>query len=172
MAIKRPKKGEFAPFHETYLNAAPTGNLLALLRKNLKETQNAFLAFAGGHENFAYAEGKWTVKQLLAHMIDTERVFSFRALWFSKMEKQPMPGFNQDHWMEQTDVSKKSLAELLKELKTVRENSISIFKNMTEAQSKFIGSASGWPVSARTMGWCVLGHCVHHLTILRERYRP
>lgn len=170
MGINRPKKGEFAPFHETYLSVVPKGNPVGLLRKTLKETTAAFAKFPTETHDRAYAEGKWTLKQKLAHMIDTERVFMFRALWFSKKEKQPQPGFNQDDWAEQTDVSNRTLADLLKEFKAVRENTIYIVKNMGDEQSKFIGTASGWPVSARTMIFCTIGHNIHHLNLLRDRY--
>lgn len=170
MAINRPKKGEFAPFHETYLSVVPKGNVVVLLKKTLKQTQAAFAAYPPETHDRAYAEGKWTLKQKLAHMIDTERVFAFRALWFSKKDRQAQPGFNQDDWMEQTDVSGRTLADLLKELKSVRENTIFIAKNMTDEQSKFIGTASNWPVSARTMIFSVVGHNIHHLNLLRDRY--
>ncbi len=170
MAITRPKKGEFAPFHENYLNAVPKGNIQVLLRKTMKETQAAFAKFPPETHDRAYAEGKWTLKQKLAHMIDTERVFGFRALWFAKKDRQPQPGFNQDDWMEQTDVTDRTLADLLKEFKAARENTIYIVKNITDEQSKFIGTASNWQVSARTMVFCIVGHNIHHLNLLRDRY--
>ena len=170
MAITRPKKGEFAPFHETYLNLVPKGNIVSLLKKTLKETLAEFAKFPPESHDRGYAEGKWSLKQKLAHMIDTERVFGFRALWFSKNDRQPMPGFNQDDWMEQTDVSHRTLADLLKEFKAARENTIYIVKGISDEQSKFIGTASGRPTSARTMIFCIIGHNIHHINLLRDRY--
>ncbi len=170
MAIGRPKKGEFAPFHENYINLAPKGNILSSLRKTFKETQAEFSKFPVEAHDRGYAEGKWSLKQKLAHMIDTERVFMFRALWFSKNDRQPLPGFNQDDWMAATDVSGRTLADLLKEFKAVRENTIFMVKNMTDEQSKRTGKASTWMVSARAMIYATVGHNVHHINLLRERY--
>jgi hypothetical protein len=120
--------------------------------------------------DFRYAEGKWSIKEMLIHMIDTERVFAFRALWFMRGDKAPQPGFNQDFWMENADVSQRSIKDLLKEWKVVRDNTLFLASQCTEEQSKFMGTASNWQVSARTMFWVILGHQLHHTVILRERY--
>lgn len=169
--MKRPKKGEFAPFHEGYLSKIPArGSLNSLLKKTFKEALDIFSALPESKGDFAYAEGKWTIKELLIHIIDTERVFAFRALWFMRGDRAPMPGFNQDMWMEQVNVSNRTVKDLLKEWKTVRENSIFLAKQCSEEQSKFMGTASNWKVSARTMFWVIVGHQLHHMEIVKERY--
>jgi hypothetical protein len=169
--MKRPKKGEFAPFQEGYLKAVPTrGSLESLLKKTFKETQALLLALPPEKGDYAYAEGKWTIKELLIHMIDTERVFAFRALWFMRGDRAPLPGFNQDQWMEQVDVQQRSIKDLLKEWKAVRDNSLFLARQCKEAQSTFMGTASNWKVSTRTMFFIIVGHHLHHLNILKERY--
>jgi hypothetical protein len=169
--MKRPKKGEFAPFHETYLNAVPKrGTALSLLKKSFKETHSLLGSLPEEMGNFAYAPGKWTLKQLLMHMIDTERVFAYRTLSFMRADRIGLPGFNQDFWMEQVDVSQRSTKDLLKEWKAVRDNTIFLCQQCSEEQSRFIGTASNWKVSVRAYFFIILGHHLHHLAVIKERY--
>jgi hypothetical protein len=170
MAISRPKKGEFAPFHETYLNAVPKGTLLAHLKKTQKETLEGFAKFPISTHEKGYAEGKWNLKQKLAHIIDTERVFGFRALWIARGEKAPLPGFNQDDWAAKNDVSDRNLADLMKEFKIVRAQTMLLIATISDENSKNMGVASNWPIASRTMLWCIVGHNYHHLNLLRDRY--
>jgi uncharacterized damage-inducible protein DinB len=173
MAIKRPKKGEYAPFHENYLQHVPRrGTLEGLLKKTFREMQAIMLAIPENKADYAYAPGKWTLRQLLMHMIDTERVFAFRALWFMRGDRAPQPGFNQDMWMEQVQVSDRSIRDLMKEWKAVRNNSLYLARQCSEAQSTFKGTASNWQVSTRTMFFVIIGHQLHHQRILEERYLP
>jgi DinB superfamily len=131
--MKRPKKGEYAPFHETYLRAVPPrGTALSLLKKTFKETQQLLSSLPEEMGDYAYAPDKWTIKQLLMHIIDTERVFAYRTLSFMRADRIGLPGFNQDFWMEQVDVSKRTIKDLLKEWKAVRDNTIFLCQQCTE----------------------------------------
>ena len=113
--MKRPKKSEYAPFYQTYLDALPArGTANSLLRKSFKEVQQLLKDCPEEKGDYAYAPGKWTLKQVLIHMIDTERVFAFRALWGIRADRAALPGFNQDFWIEQAPVDTRSLASLLK----------------------------------------------------------
>jgi uncharacterized damage-inducible protein DinB len=169
--MKRPKKGEFAPFHETYLNAVPsTGSALSLLKNSFKNANAVFAAIADEKADYAYAEGKWTILQMLMHIIDTERVFAYRTLSFMRGDKASLPGFNQDHWMEQVNVAGRTIKDLLKEWKMVRENTIYLLKQCTEEQSKFKGVASGFTVTPRAYFFIIIGHQNHHIQILQEKY--
>lgn len=171
--MKRPKKGEYAPFHERYLAMVPKrGTVLQLLKKSFKETQQLLDKASPEQADFAYAPGKWTLKQLLMHLIDTERVFAFRILSFMRADRIGLPGFNQDFWMEQVDVSQRSVRDLLKEWKNVRDNTIYLCLQCTEEQSRFIGTASNWKSSVRAYFFIVIGHHLHHLHIIREHYIP
>jgi hypothetical protein len=169
--MKRPKKGEYAPFHETYLHAVPSrGTALALLKKSFKETQQLLGSLPEEMGDFAYEPGKWTIKQMMMHIIDTERVFAYRTLSFMRADRIGLPGFNQDFWMEQVDVSNRSIKDLLKEWKAVRDNSIFLCQQCTEEQSTFVGTASNWKVSVRAYFFIIIGHHLHHLGVLKERY--
>jgi len=169
--MKRPKKGEYAPFHETYLNMVPPrGTPLSLLRKSFRETQLLLSGLPEEMGDFAYAPGKWTIKQLMMHLIDTERVFAYRTLSFMRADRIGLPGFNQDFWMEQVDVSGRTTKDLLKEWKAVRDNTIFLCQQCSEEQSKFTGVASNWKVSVRAYFFIILGHHLHHLAVIREKY--
>lgn len=169
--MKRPKKGEYAPFHETYLKCLPPrGTAQSLLKSSWRDTVQLLGKLPEEQGDYAYAEGKWTVKQLIMHMIDTERVFAFRTLSFMRADRIGLPGFNQDFWMEQVDVSKRTIQDLLKEWKAVRDNTLFLLKQCTEEQSKFLGTASNWKVSVRAYFYVIIGHHLHHMQVLREKY--
>ena len=169
--MKRPKKGEYAPFHETYLHVVPSrGTALSLLKKTFKETQQLLIGLPEEMGNFTYEPGKWTIKQLLMHIIDTERVFAYRTLSFMRADRIGLPGFNQDFWMEQVDISNRSIKDLLKEWKAVRDNTIFLCQQCSEVQSTFTGIASNWKVSVRAYFFIIIGHHLHHEGVMRERY--
>ncbi len=170
--MKRPKKSEYAPFHQTYIGClSPRGTAQSLLKKTFKETAQRLSGLSEEQGDYAYAPGKWTVKQLVMHMIDTERVFSYRILSFMRGDRIALPGFNQEVWMEQVDVSNRSMKDLLKEWKAVRDNTLFLLGQCTEEQSKFVGTASNWPVTVRAYFYITVGHHLHHLKVLEEQYR-
>ena len=169
--MKRPHKGEYAPFHETYLQALPPrGTARSLLTKSMRETQQLLAGLSPEQGDHAYAPGKWTIKQMMIHMIDTERVFAYRTLSFLRGDRIALPGFNQDVWMEQSDVSGRTVKSLLQEWKVVRANTLFLLAQCSEEQSRFVGTASNWKVSVRAYFFIIVGHHLHHLQILRERY--
>ncbi|MBK9339082.1 MAG: DinB family protein [Lewinellaceae bacterium] len=169
--MKRPKKGEYAPFHEFYLNALPKrGGALPLLRQTFREAQRLLGNLPEVTGDYRYAPGKWSIKQVILHLIDFERVFAFRILSFMRADRIGLPGFNQDFWMEAADVSGRTLKDLLQEWKAVRDNTIFLLKQCTEQQSTFLGTASGWKSSPRALFFIIIGHHIHHLNFLREQY--
>ena len=169
--MKRPKKSEYAPFHETYLKVVPPrGTASALLKKTFKDAQQTFSSLPEEMGNYAYEPGKWTIKQMLIHLIDAERVFAYRTLSFMRGDRIALPGFNQDIWMEQVDVSARTIKDLLKEWKVVRDNTLFLLAQCTEEQSGFVGTASGWKVTPRAMFFVIIGHQIHHMNVLREKY--
>jgi len=169
--MKRPKKGEYAPFHESYLrNLPPRGTVKSLLKKTSRDTQLLLATLSPEQGDYSYAPGKWTIKQMLIHLIDTERVFAYRILSFMRGDRIALPGFNQDVWMEQCAVSARTIKDLWKEWKTVRDNTLALLAQCTEEQSLFMGNASNWKVSVRAYFFIIIGHHLHHLQILRKHY--
>jgi len=122
-----------------------------------------------GKADYAYADGKWTVKQVLGHMADTERVFAYRALAFSR-EAIELPGFDQDVYMEKATFNTRNLEDIADEFKTVRESSLYLFRSLSDEQQIQKGIASGNPVSVRALAYMIAGHEMHHIKILKERY--
>ncbi len=169
--MKRPKKGEYAQFYEGYLKAVPARSTVqSLLKKTFKETQQLLGNLPESMGDHAYGPGKWTIKQVLIHIIDTERVFAFRALWGIRADRAPLPGFNQDFWMEQAPVDNRTIKDLLKEWKAVRESSLALAAQCSEEQSQFLITASNWKVSVRALFFIIIGHHLHHVNVLKERY--
>lgn len=166
-----PQPDEYAPFYANYVNkAAAQGNVLETL-EHLKDNTWKFLNALGEEKaNFTYAEGKWTLKQLVSHMIDAERIFAYRVLCFSRGEQQALPGFDENGYVEQADLSGQTLHELAKEFRTLREANLYLFKSLNEAQLLNAGIASGKPVSVRALLFITAGHELHHLDIMKERY--
>ena len=167
--MTRPRPSDHSEFQARYVNMVPEQGLLSAMRAQETVTRAAFLAFAGRPEH-AYAPGKWTVKQMLGHMTDTERVFGYRALSMARGDPAQLPGMEQDDWMAAADFSSYSLEDLLSEFKTVRAGHLSWLGHLPEAAWESRGTASGQGVTARALAYMLLGHERAHLEILRGRY--
>jgi hypothetical protein len=169
--MKRPKKSEYGPFYQTYIDALPArGTAKSLLKSSFKTTTTILANLPETQGDYAYEAGKWTIKEVIAHLIDTERVFAFRLLWFMRHDNAPLPGFNQDHWMEYVAVQDRSIRDLVKEWKSVRDNTLFLLAQCSEEQSRFTGTASNWKISVRALFYIIVGHHLHHQRVLEERY--
>jgi hypothetical protein len=120
--------------------------------------------------DFRYAEGKWTIKEIIQHVIDTERIFSYRALRISRNDKTPLPGFDENEYVINTDANNRHLQSLLTELSLVRQSTIALFKSFTPMQLERLGVASNNDISVRAIGFILIGHQKHHQKIFMERY--
>lgn len=161
---------EYNPFYQTYIMALGNVELLDEL-KNGKETFLSFFEEIPEERlNYAYAEGKWSLAEALVHMIDTERIFQYRALCFARNDKTPLPGFDQDNYVPFSNAANRSKQSLIEEYKAVREATISLFASFDDEAIKRIGLASGSRMSVRALGFIICGHQTHHLHIIQERY--
>lgn len=122
--------------------------------------------------NYAYAEGKWSLKTLLQHLIDTEKVFAYRALRFSRKDKSLVSGFDEEAWADNSYAETRTLKSLIKEFKLTRKLSIKFFKNLPEEALQLIGIVNGNNIKVETIGKLTVGHNIHHLNIIKERYLP
>ncbi|MFN4080113.1 MAG: DinB family protein [Saprospiraceae bacterium] len=169
--MQRPKKNEYAPFHAAYLQLLPPrSGARTLLRKGFREARDLLLSIPESKGDYAYAPGKWTVKQVIMHLIDTERVFAYRILCFLRKDRIALPGFNQNFWAEEYAVEGRSIRSLLQEWKVVRDNTLFLLEQCTPDREAFVGTASGLPVSARAYFYVIAGHQISHLNTLKERY--
>jgi hypothetical protein len=167
--INRPQPDEYSAYAARYVDLTGNEPILELLADQKESIYSFFIGLDADKASYAYAEGKWTIKQVLGHMIDTERVFAYRALVFSH-ESITLPGFDQDVYMENATFNSRTLEDLATEYKTVRESSLFLFRNMTEQQSMQKGIASGAPFSVRAFAYMIVGHELHHMKILKEKY--
>lgn len=120
--------------------------------------------------DYRYAEGKWTIKDILQHLIDAERVFAYRALCFARNDKTELPGFEEDDYVIEANANKRSIQDLLTELLIVRQSSLALFKSFNDEQLMRIGTASNNPMSVRALGFIIIGHQNHHQRVFEERY--
>lgn len=168
--ITKPQSGEYAHFYETYVSLVNTTDITALLSELKQSTFNFFDSLPADKADYAYAEGKWTIKQLLGHMIDAERVFAFRLLCFSRGDKNNLPGFDENSYVETGGFENRSLTSLAEEFKAVRTGNILMLQGISHEQSLLIGIANKYPVSVRALAYIMAGHELHHLRIIKERY--
>ncbi len=140
-------------------------------RKNGRQFRKVLAAIPRKKIDYAYAEGKWTIREMLQHVIDCERVFAYRALRFSRMDSTSLPGFDEQLWGAHAGGSQRRWKDLLEEFKAVRQTTEYLFdRSLSDEQLRFTGHANGRPQNAFTIGFVLSGHVAHHINLLRERY--
>ena len=168
--IARPAPGEYAPFYERYVQGIPDGDLLALLESQPRELREIVTPLDEAQAAEPAAPGKWSVKDALQHMADTERVMAYRMLCVARGDTTSLPGFDQDEYAATAGGGARSLADLLDDLAAVRGATLSLLRGLTSDALARRGNANASPVSARALAWIIAGHERHHLRLLRERY--
>lgn len=161
---------DFQKYIQRYLDQIPSGDWLAELTKSGEKTVGIYSNLTEEQSRFAYAEGKWTLKGLLLHLSDTERVFQYRILAFARGDKNNLPGFDENEYAAQSFAHERSLESLLEEYKLVRKSSKILLETMNASALQNIGIANGNEVSVKTIGKLIIGHNYHHLNIIEERY--
>ncbi|WP_438712121.1 DinB family protein [Aquimarina muelleri] len=168
--LSQLKEVEYNSYYATYISRAEYPNIV----EGLKNSQKEFVDFIQSipQEKFihAYAEGKWTIAEVFQHIIDTERIFAYRALRFARNDKTPIMGFEQDDYVPNSNANNLSKEDLITDFNAVRNCSISLFNSFTDEMLTRIGEASGSPMSARAAGYILAGHQKHHLEVIKERY--
>ena len=170
MTIARPAENEFAPFYAGYIAKVADSGPLTMLANQIAAFEN-LRALPDETGNYRYADGKWSVKELLGHMADAERVFAYRLLRIARADKTPLAGFDENAWAEVAPHGKRPLADVVDELIAVRRATITLVGSLDETAAGNIGVANNNPVSGRAICWIVAGHAEHHLGILAERYK-
>ncbi len=170
MLITKPEPSEFASYYGTYINKAEGNDLLAALRENALSFSNFILSIPAEKLDFSYAYGKWTIKEIIVHLTDAERIFAYRALRFARKDKTPLSGFEENDYVPESNAANQSRDQLLSEFLSVRVASINLFESFTREMCLRTGSANGKEISVRALGFIMVGHTVHHLQTIRERY--
>jgi hypothetical protein len=168
-SITRPSVDECNPYYFTYIQLVPDGDIVHALQAQHTQLHNLFEGVTEAQAASSPAEGEWSAKQVLLHLIDTERLFCFRALWFARGEQAALPGMEPDPWVAITDAKARDVGDLLAEFAHVRAASACFFASLDDAAWMRRGSASGILVSVRALAWIIAGHTLHHLRSLQEQ---
>jgi uncharacterized damage-inducible protein DinB len=161
---------EYSKFNATYIQALENVELFEELEISLHDFIKFVQNIPLDKFDYSYAEGKWTIKEIIQHIIDTERIFSYRALRISRNDKTPLPSFEENDYVDNTDAKSRSIQDLLTEFSAVRHSNLLMFKSFSDEQLRRIGIASGNEVSVRALGFLILGHLKHHQRVFAERY--
>lgn len=166
----KPESTEYAPYYERYISLVGEDDIRDAFAAQPDELRSALSGVGDSNGSFAYANGKWTIKQLLSHIIDGERIFGYRMLRISRGDKTPIEGFEQDDYIETSNANNRSFQDLLDEFDHERKANVLLLNNLDETALRRVGTASDNPVSARAIANIMTGHVRHHLSILKERY--
>lgn len=169
---QRPQAGEYAAFYAGYVALVPDGDIVAILATQLEDTLAMLRQVNEQQAGFRYAEGKWSIREVVGHIADAERVFAYRALRFARRDATPLPGFDENAWVEQAGADRRPLASLIAELAAVRAATVSLFASLAPESWTLSGTANGKEISVRALAWIAAGHELHHRAILNERYMP
>jgi hypothetical protein len=167
-----PSSDEYAPYYDTYVRLLPGDDILDILESQLHETLLLLRGLSEEQAAFSYADGKWSVKEVIGHIIDTERVFAYRGLCFARGDSTPLPGFEQDDYVLGAEFNTRSVESLAGEFEHMRHSNIYMFSTWSEAVQLRRGTANGNSITARAIPFILAGHERHHLNILRDRYMP
>lgn len=170
LTIPRPATDEAAPFYHGYIAKVSGENIGEQLVDQLAEVERLFGALDDRAALARYAPGKWSVKEVLGHLTDVERIFSYRLLRIGRGDATPLPGFDEDAYVPAAGFDERPLRDLAAEFHAVRLSSMALVGGLPSRSWLHLGQASGKPVSARALAYIIVGHVAHHLAVLRERY--
>jgi hypothetical protein len=170
--LERPGEGEYARYYDRYIGLVPAGDVIVILREQAQATLELLRHVPETGANHAYATGKWSIKEVIGHLADSERVFAYRALRFARADPTPLPGFDENSWMPPAHYHARALAHVGAEFASVRAATIAFFDGMPEEAWTRRGEANGQVVSVRALAVIIAGHELHHRRILIERYLP
>lgn len=169
--IEKPNQDEHAPYVIQYIDLLPDdGLVLDHLRTNLDATRAFLLSLPEDKLRYRYADGKWTIKEIVQHLADDERIYAYRALRFARNDATELPGFDQDEFTRYSGANQRELTDLLDELATVRAATLSLYQGLGDDALLRIGAADGNRMSVRAIAYHIAGHELRHMNVIRERY--
>jgi hypothetical protein len=166
----RPDATEYAPFYHGYVESVPEGDIIELLRSGGEELVEAVRRIPEERGGFRYGPEKWSIREVLGHLIDAERIFSYRALRVGRGDRTPLAAFDENAYVKTAGSDARTIADLARELAVVRDATVQLFESLPDEAWGERGVASGKDVSLRALAYITAGHARHHLRILRERY--
>jgi DinB superfamily len=169
-SIRRPETGEYAPYYAGYVSLVPEMNVLEVLREQAEEIGELVSSIPEERAGFRYASGKWSIREVIGHITDAERVFSFRALAFARGDSLELPGFDENRYVEQAVFDRIPLLRLMDEFKALRSSSVLLLEHLSGEAWTRSGIVNGSLVTVRALAYIMAGHVCHHRRILKERY--
>jgi hypothetical protein len=166
----KPAPTDFAPYYGKYVSLVPDGDIVQILERQGRETTGLLGSLSPDLGNFRYGTDKWSVKELVGHVADTERIFAYRALRFARNDQIPLAGFEQNDYVLVAGFDRLPLSDLIEDFENVRRSTIGLFRSLDEAAWERRGVASENEVTVRALAHIIAGHELHHMGILRERY--
>jgi hypothetical protein len=170
MNLSQLNENEYNPYYKSYISALGNVDLFEILMASSEELLEIVKNLSEEKMVFRYDEGKWSIKELLQHLIDTERIMSYRALRFSRNDATELPGFDEDWYVDNSNGNDRDTNDLVEEFTCTRSASISLFKSFTNEMLTLSGTANGSDMTVRALGFIIAGHQMHHLKIIKERY--
>jgi uncharacterized damage-inducible protein DinB len=168
--IGKPDASEYLPYYGKYVSLVPDGDILTVLSKQIEETAGLLNSIPESRASFRYAPDKWSIKEVVGHVIDTERIFAYRALRFARNDKTPLPGYEQDDYVRNASFDSCKLADLSSELRSVRQSTVLQFKHLDANAWMRSGLANNGEASVRALAHIIAGHELHHREILSTKY--
>jgi len=168
--MSRPATSEYDPYYQGYVSLVPEEDIIPALESQMDELSRLFEKVPDERGTFSYADGKWTLKEVLSHLIDGERMFAYRAFRIARGDQTPIEGFEQDGYIENSHANRRPIAELIEEFALLREANLILFQNLDDADWIRTGKANNVEISVRSLAWIMVGHVRHHVAILKERY--
>jgi len=170
MDISELSANEFVPYQKLYLNLVPNTSLITALEISLSEFVAFFKEIDSEKLNYSYEDGKWTIKEVMLHVIDTERIFQYRALRFAREDKTDLPGFSENDFATNSNANTRDVASLMNEFVTLRKSTINLFDSFSDDTLLKIGVSGGNTMSVRAAGYLIIGHQKHHINVVKQRY--
>jgi hypothetical protein len=168
--MTKPDSTEYAPYFEKYISLAREGEIVATLGRQIEGTLSLIRGLSAAQGDLRYAPGKWSVKEVIGHLIDAERIFAYRAMRFARNDATPLPGFDENLFVANADFGSRSLADLADEFEHTRKSNVYLFKSLDGDASLRRGVSNNNEVSVRAIAYIIAGHELHHAEILRSRY--
>ncbi len=169
-SISRPAPAEYDPYYERYISLVSTDDIVATLQNQIQDTRTLLRSLPEQQGDFRYAPGKWSIKEVLGHMSDTERIMSYRAMRIARGDKTPIEGFEQDDYVPNGKFGRRTIADLLDEFAIIRNATVHLFRNLDTEASERSGTANNKEITARALAFLIAGHELHHRRVMKEKY--
>lgn len=168
--MDRPAQNEYASFYQKYIDLVPKGNILKTMEKQNEQFCEFLAKVSEKKADYRYEKDKWSIREVIGHMIDTEHIFLYRALRFSRNDKHELAGFEQDDYIANSNYPKQSLTDLVEQFYLLRKTTVSFYKSLSKSMWTSKGKASGQDVTVRALAFIIVGHVIHHMQIIHKRY--